>query len=172
VIDQPKVVELSNMRESVRRKQFWILAAVASVGLASVAAADTSRTEIVAGLAKVQAALTRGDSAEKISRMLYSDDVLMIEPGNDPPSRGIQSAIAGVQAWMDSLGAGGVKACSYKVIDPVVSSEKTFSSFLQMYCKANGTTNKEDMNLRLMYVWAKRPEGWRVVLESVNEGKF
>jgi ketosteroid isomerase-like protein len=154
----------------------WVLTAMASVWLMGVAAADDSResprAQIVATLAAVSAALTRGDSAENISKMLYSDDVLMVEPGNDPPSRGMKAAIAGVKGWLDSLGPGGAEACTYKVIDPVVFSAKTFSSFLQMYCKANGTTNKEDMNLRLMYVWAKRPEGWRVVLESVNEGKF
>jgi ketosteroid isomerase-like protein len=164
------------VRESMRGKQAWFVTAIASLWFTGVAAAGGSaegpRAEVVATLTEVSAALARGDSAESVSKMLYADDVLMVEPGNDPPTRGMQAAIAGVKAWIDSLGPGGVKACTYKVIDPVVSSAKTFSSFLHMYCKANGTTNKEDMNLRLMYVWAKRPGGWRVVLESVNEWKF
>lgn len=164
------------MREAMRGNQVWVVTVIASAWLTGVAAAGGStegpRAEIVATLAGVSAALARGDSAENVSKMLYADDVLMVEPGNDPPTRGMHAAIAGVKAWIGSLGIGGVKGCTYKVIDPVVSSAKTFSSFLQMYCKANGTTNKEDMNLRLIYVWAKRPEGWRVVLESVNEGKF
>jgi hypothetical protein len=80
--------------------------------------------------------------------------------------------IKDVQGWMDSLGPGGTKGCKYTIVDPVVSSATTFSSFLLLRCRANPPVLKEDQVLRMMYVWKKLPEGWRVVLEMYAAGKM
>ena len=168
------------MMKRMHMKRAGIAVLAAAVTFTGIAAADSApsakasgtRAEVAAALSAVSAARTRGDSAAKVAKMRYADDILIVEPGNDPPIRGIAATTTAVKEWMDSLGPGGVKACTYKIVDPVVATAKTFSSFLHMVCKANGTTTKEDMNLRLVYVWEKRPEGWRVVLESVHEGAF
>jgi ketosteroid isomerase-like protein len=138
---------------------------------ADTTAAGDTKSQIVAALAAFTAALTRGDSVEQVTNLLYAKNVLIVEPG-EPPVRGIPATLKAMHAWEDSLGPGGVKDCNYKVIDPVIATARTFSSFLYMTCRTNGVTTKKDMELQLLYVWEKRPEGWRVVLESVNEGGF
>ena len=137
---------------------------------ANADAPKSARSEIEAALRAFTAAMSRGESVETVTKMLYADDVLISEP--EESVRGMTATLKAMQEWESSLGPGGVKACDYKVIDPVVSSKTTFASFLNMTCKSNGVTTKQDMKLRLMYVWEKRAEGWRVVLESVHEGAF
>jgi ketosteroid isomerase-like protein len=82
------------------------------------------------------------------------------------------ATIKDVQAWMDSLGPGGAKGCKYTIVDPVVSSTTTFSSFILLHCKANPPVLAKDQDLRMMYVWRKESQGWRVVLEVYEEGKL
>jgi ketosteroid isomerase-like protein len=171
----------SNQKDkAVERRPSWlklVLAGVVSLclNLPSLAVADTTandvRAQIVATLGAITSSLSRGDSVEKVTKMLYTSDSLILEPG-EPPSRGLQSALKAMQVWEDSLGPGGVKDCKFTVIDPVVSTSTTFSSFLYLTCKSNGVTTHKDMQLRLLYVWERRPEGWRVILESVQEGAF
>jgi ketosteroid isomerase-like protein len=131
----------------------------------------TVRAAIEDKLRSVEGALARGDSADKIARMLYADNVVITEdaPGS---MRGTAAAIKGVQEWLDALGPGGAKGCKYGVVEPTVESSETFSSYLSLHCKANPPVLKEDMDLRMIYVWQKLPQGWRVVLESVQSGKF
>jgi ketosteroid isomerase-like protein len=168
------------MKHSTRVKAaYWTMAAASGLVLTGVVVADSAsttqqsvRAEIIKKLGQVTTALTRGDPAEQVTKMMYADDVLIVEPGRDSPlSRGIPAATKAVQEWMDDLGPGGVKSCHFTVIDPVVSSANTFSSWLNLLCKAS-PSKKEDSNARLLYVWRKTPDGWRVTLEAVEEGKF
>jgi len=129
------------------------------------------RSEIQQVLTTLEAALARGDSAEDTARMLYAEDVLISSP-DTPVVRGIEGATAAVQDFFDALGPGGGKGCKYRVIDPVVASSATFASFLSLSCKANPPVLAEDLDLRLVYVWKKLPQGWRVVLETVQYGTF
>jgi ketosteroid isomerase-like protein len=119
----------------------------------------------MANLHKVEAALARGDTAEQVARSLYADNVLMVGEGETGSSRGMDVAIKDVQGWMDSLGPNGGKGCKYSIPDPVVASEKTFTSFVLLVCKANPPVLPEDQQLRMVYSWEKRSDGWRVVLE-------
>jgi ketosteroid isomerase-like protein len=130
-----------------------------------------SRAAVETVLHSVEAALTRGDTAEKVTKMMYAEDVAITE---DEPGamRGIAAATTGVQGFIDSLGPGGGKGCKFALVDPVVASSTTFTSFLSLSCKANPPVLKDDMNLRLLYSWQKFPQGWRVVLETVQAGKF
>ncbi|MDB6105811.1 MAG: SnoaL-like protein [Gammaproteobacteria bacterium] len=156
------------------------VALIGSLALATCGAAlsanqsagkGTVRAAIENRLHSVEAALARGDSAENITRMLYADNVMITEdaPGS---MRGTPAAIKGVQEWLDALGPGGAKGCKYGVVGPTVESSETFSSYLSLHCRANPPVLKEDMDLRMIYVWQKLPQGWRVVLESVQSGKF
>jgi ketosteroid isomerase-like protein len=146
--------------------------AVPGITFADAPAAQVqSRAAVEKVLHSVEAALTRGDTAEKVTKMMYAEDVVIAE---DEPGamRGIASATKGVQDWIASLGPGGGKGCKFTLVDPPVASSTTFTSFLALSCKANPPVLEDDMNLRLLYSWQKFPQGWRVVLETVQAGKF
>jgi ketosteroid isomerase-like protein len=168
---------INEQLEKTMNTRATLITALALATCSAAASADqsaeraTARAAIESKLHSVEAALARGDSAEKITRMLYADNVVITE---DPPGsmRGTAAAIKGVQEWLDALGPGGAKGCKYGVVEPTVESSETFSSYLSLHCKANPPVLKEDMDLRMIYVWQKLPQGWRVVLESVQSGKF
>jgi ketosteroid isomerase-like protein len=147
-----------------------------AVSLASMTgpawAADSTRKQIETSISKLEKALARGESAEVIAKMLYADDDLLTGEGEEGGTRGMAATIKDVQAWMDSLGPGGTKGCKYQLVDPVVASATTFSSFILLKCKANPPVLKEDQDLRMMYIWKKLPQGWRVVLEMYASGKL
>jgi ketosteroid isomerase-like protein len=133
---------------------------------------DATKEQIARALHSLEHALARGDSATEIAKMLYADDDVLTGEGEPGSTRGMADTIKDVQGWMDSLGPGGTKGCKYRIVDPVVSSATTFSSFLLLRCKANPPVLKTDQELRMMYVWKKFPEGWRVVLEMYASGSM
>jgi ketosteroid isomerase-like protein len=145
--------------------------AVSGLCSAEPAAASPARIGVEKVLRSVEAAMSRGESAEKVTRMLYSDDAVIAE-GDTGSMRGMAAAIEGVHGFFDALGPGGGKGCKFTLVDPAVQSTETFASFISLICKPNPPTLKEEMDLRLMYVWKKLPQGWRVVLESVQAGNF
>ena len=147
-------------------------AALSGVFFAAPPAAQAqSRAAVEGVLHSVESAMGRGDTAEKVTKMLYADDVVITE--DEPGSmRGIAAATKGVQDFFDALGPGGGKGCKFTIIDPVVASSTTFSSFLFLSCKANPPVLKDELDMRLTYTWKKLPQGWRVVLETVQAGKF
>jgi ketosteroid isomerase-like protein len=120
----------------------------------------------------VEAALQSGASAEKLVDMLYAENIMITE---EPPVvnlRGTKQAIEGVQGFLDYLGPGGGKGCKYRMVEPTVASKTTFSSYLALNCSANPPAMKDNLDLRMLYVWKKLPQGWRVVLETVQTGMF
>jgi hypothetical protein len=139
---------------------------------AATTGSDTTKEQIATARHSLERALARGDSATQIASRLYASDDLLTGEGEPGSTRGMADTIKDVQGWMDSLGAGGTKGCKYTIVDPVVSSATTFSSFLLLRCRANPPVLKEDQVLRMMYVWKKLPEGWRVVLEMYVAGKM
>jgi hypothetical protein len=149
-----------------------LAAGVSQAALAAPPATDGTKAEIAATLHTLEKALERGDSATQISKLLYAEDDLLTGEGEAGGTRGMAATIKDVQAWMDSLGPGGAKGCKYTIVDPVVSSTTTFSSFILLHCKANPPVLAKDQDLRMMYVWRKESQGWRVVLEVYEEGKL
>ena len=158
-----------------------ITASLASLAVISVASrpllaaplsAGDTRSQIVDALHSLEGALARGDNATQISNMLYANDDRLTGEGEAASTRGMADTIKDVQGWMDSLGPGGTKGCKYTIVDPVVSSATTFSSFLLLRCKANPPVLATDQELRMMYVWKKEAQGWRVVLEVYESGKM
>lgn len=133
---------------------------------------DATRAQIERALQTLEQALVRGDSATAVAKSLYAEDGLLTGEGETGSTRGMAATIKDVQGWMDSLGPGGTKGCKYTIVDPVVSSPTTFSSFLLLKCKANPPVLVADQELRMMYVWKKLPEGWRVVLEMYESGNL
>jgi hypothetical protein len=148
----------------------WLLMCLPQTSPAAPSEADRTKEQIASALHSIEHALARGDNATQISKMLYASDDLLTGEGEPGSTRGIADTIKDVQGWMESLGPGGTKGCKYTIVDPVVASASTFSSFILLRCKANPPVLKEDQVLRMMYVWKKLPEGWRVVLEMYASG--
>ena len=142
------------------------------LGVAAPPQAVSTRRQIEDALKSLEMSLARGDSATVVAKSLYAEEDLLTGEGEDGGTRGMTATIKDVQGWMDSLGPGGTKGCKYTIVDPVVSSSTTFSSFLLLKCKANPPVLKADQELRMMYVWKKFPVGWRVVLEMYESGKL
>ena len=138
--------------------------------LAKEPTTEKVKAQIMTKLHAIEAALVRGDTAEQVARSMYADNVLMTGEGEKGSSQGMDAAIRDVQGWMDSLGPNGTKGCKYAIPDPVVASEKTFTSFVLLVCKANPPVLPEDQALRMIYSWTKAPDGWRVVLEMWAPG--
>jgi ketosteroid isomerase-like protein len=132
---------------------------------------DATRTQIENTLRSVEQALVRGDSATAISRMMYAENDMLTGEGQEGSTRGMTGTVKDFQEWLDSLGSA-VKTCKFSIVDPVVASSTTFSSFVQLHCNANPPALTKDQDYRVIYVWRKQPEGWRVVLEMYLSGRF
>jgi len=121
---------------------------------------------------EVEQAFIRGDDPETVSRLLYADDVVLLGQDDAHAAHGMQAAIGEVKDWYDSLGPNGQKTCKFKIVEPAVASTTTFSSFMLLHCDANPPKLPQAQELRMMYVWKKLPQGWRVQLEMWAPGKF
>lgn len=134
--------------------------------------ASNTQAQVQAALDRVQAALARGDDASTVTHMLYANNVVIVGEGDAQASHGIDAAVEDVKEWADSLGPGGEKTCKFKLADPAVVSSRTFSSFVLLHCDANPPKLPQAQVLRMMYIWQKLPQGWRVQLEMWAPGKF
>ena len=162
---------------SIKNTAGWLVCCAAACGasqavVAKEPAADGPRAQIAVTLKSMEKALARGEDATTISKMLYASNVLITGEGEVGGTRGIDAATKDVQGWMDSLGPNGAKGCGYTIVDPVVSSTTTFSSFILLKCTANPPVLPADQELRMMYIWQKQAQGWRVVLEMWAPGKL
>jgi ketosteroid isomerase-like protein len=139
---------------------------------AATPSADVTRSQIELALQAIEEALSRGDSATAISKMMYAENDRLTGEGQSGSTRQIAGTIKDFQEWLQSLGAGGAKGCKFTIVDPVVASSLTFSSFVQLHCSANPPVLPKDQEYRVLYVWRKEPVGWRVVLEMYLTGKL
>lgn len=134
--------------------------------------AEATRSQIEFALRTIEQALSRGDSAAAISKMMYDENDRLTGEGQSGSTRQMAGTIKDFQEWLESLGPGGAKGCKFTIVEPVVASSRTFSSFVQLHCSANPPVLPKDQEYRVLYVWRKEPEGWRVVLEMYLTGKL
>lgn len=139
---------------------------------AATPSADATRSEIELALRTIEQALARGDSATVISKMMYSDNDRLTGEGQSGSTRQMAGTIKDFQEWLESLGPGGAKGCKFTIVDPVVASSLTFASFVQLHCSANPPVLAKNQEYRVLYVWRKLPDGWRVVLEMYLSGRL
>jgi ketosteroid isomerase-like protein len=137
---------------------------------AATPSAGATRSQIELALRTIEQALARGDGATAISRMMYAENDRLTGEGQSGSTRQMAGTIKDFQEWLESLGPGGAKGCKFTIVDPVVASSLTFSSFVQLHCSANPPGLPKDQEYRVLYVWRKLPEGWRVVLEMYLSG--
>lgn len=152
----------------------------AAVAIAGAAVADCGPTthnptgEIQAAIDAFQAAVTRGESAAKAAELLFAPDVVMVGEGEAGSRRGIKIAIAEMEAHWAAMGPGGIQKCARLKLaeDTAVYSAETYASFLELHCEPNPPAVSEAQDVRLIYVWKKLPQGWRVALEQWGIGKL
>lgn len=130
------------------------------------------RSEVLSVLREVEAGIARGDSPEKSVSLMYSPDVIVVGEEDASARRGLKPTVEAVAAFQASLGSNGVKGCRYELPVGEVSSPTTFTSFVLLHCKANPPALPEDLELRMIYSWAKLPQGWKIVLEMWGVGKL
>lgn len=130
------------------------------------------RQEIEAMLRAQEAANVAGDSGEQLARRLYAPDVAVSGEGEPRVALGMAKAAEATEGWRQSLGPDGQKHCRFELKDPFVASETVAASYIILRCKANPPTLPEDSVTRMLYVWKRLPEGWRVALEVWGAGDF
>lgn len=147
---------------------------IAGAGAAAASAGGPSpRDEIKAGLDAQYAAILAGISAAKFAEMLYAPDVVIVGEGDTGLQRGIKTATAEVEAHWASLGPNGVKKCKISLADDTaIYSANTYASFGVLHCEPNPPATKQAGDYRVLYVWKKLPQGWRVALEQWGIGKL
>ncbi len=147
---------------------------IGGVGAATAdAAAPSAREEIKAALDAQYAAIVGGISAAKFAELLYTPDVVIVGEGDTGLKHGIKTAISELEAHWASLGPDGVKKCKVSLAEgPAVQSAKTYASFAVLHCEPNPPAVKEAGDFRVLYVWKKLPQGWRVALEQWGIGKL
>lgn len=146
-----------------------------SVTTAVVTAKERSgtSTHVQAALDAFQAAVRSGKSAAQAAELLYTDDVIIVGEGGEPPSRGRPAAVAEMDAHWSSLGSDGVKRCNLVLSpDSAVSSADTYASFFDLHCDPVSPSSEPIPDIRGIYVWKKTAQGWRVTLEQWGVGKF
>jgi ketosteroid isomerase-like protein len=151
-----------------------------AVAIAGAAVADCGPTtpnptaEIRATIDAFQAAVTRGESAAVAAELLFAPDVVMVGEGEAGTRRGIKIAIAEMEAHWAAMGPGGIQKCSKLQLadDTAVYSADTYASFLALHCEPNPPAVEAAQDVRVLYVWKKLPQGWRVALEQWGIGKL
>jgi ketosteroid isomerase-like protein len=130
-----------------------------------------AQAEIVKVLEHIEELNNRGEDLTKVSHMLYTDDVVVIGTHDTRAARGINEAIEGVDVWRKTLGtAPGPKMCHHVLKEPFIASATTFASFMIDHCPGNPPVVTKDYDARLLLVWKKLPQGWRIALEMWADG--
>lgn len=151
-----------------------------AIAIGGAAVADCRSTtpnptaEIRAAIDAFQAAVTRGESAAAAAELLFAPDVIMVGEGEAGSRRGIKIAIAEMEAHWAAMGPGGIQKCAKLKLaeDTAVYSAETYASFLELHCEPNPPAVNEAQDVRMVYVWKKLPQGWRVALEQWGVGKL
>jgi ketosteroid isomerase-like protein len=133
---------------------------------------SSTKRQIEISVHQVEEAFERDESSTAVSHLLYADNVVLLGQDDQRAARGMQAAIDEVRDWKKSLGPGGMKTCRYTIVEPAVASGTTFSSFMLLHCAPNPPVLPQGQELRMMYVWKKFPQGWRVQLEMWAPGNF
>lgn len=111
-------------------------------------------------------------SAKDLASLLYTPDVVIVGEGDAQAKRGMANAVTDVQAWYDWLGPDGQRTCTYTMTTPVIASGTMLAAFTLLHCGANPPAHPKEVEVRVLHVWNKGPQGWRVELEMWAPGKL
>ncbi len=157
------------------RKALACFIAVAACATASVQAKDAPPAGKVQGggldaaiqarYSAVEKMVNSGAPSADVGRALYWPNVIVTGQGAEKVSHGLDELQPVLAAVLKDLGT----HCKFIVKDPQAQSGSLAAVFSQLTCKA-AAAGQPDINLRLLYVWERRGNDWKVVREMYSEG--
>ena len=157
------------------RKALVCFVAAAACGAACVQAKDASPAvkvqeggldaAIQARYSAVEKMVNSGAPSADVGRALYWPNVIVTGQGAEKVSHGLDQLQPVLAAVLKDLGT----HCKFIVKDPQAQSGGLTAVFSQLTCKA-AVAGQPDINLRLLYVWERRGNDWKVVREMYSEG--
>jgi ketosteroid isomerase-like protein len=155
---------------SVISRSLFSLAALSALSCASAQAAEKAHIQpldkaIQARYDAITKMLESGTPSADIGRALYWPDVIVTGQGAEKVYRGLDALQPTLAAVLKDLGP----HCKFSVRDPAAQSGSVAAVYSQLGCKS-ATAGQPDINLRLLYVWEKRGNEWKVVREMYSEG--
>ena len=107
-----------------------------------------------------------GASAEAVYKELYWPEIVATGQGESKVYRGPAEMTPLLGEYLKAMG----RNCRYSVADPAVQDGNLSVVWTQLSCTYG--QGKPDLNLRVLYVWQRRGEQWRVIREAWSDGKI
>jgi ketosteroid isomerase-like protein len=144
------------------------LAVVAALPPGLSRAADTPkpdvRAEIEAMLQSVDRLVKAHAPVKDIAEAFYEPDLLITGEGEKGLYRSREAFMKPLQAFVEN-GSG----CTLKIVDPLRHSGSFAAAFVSEHCKAPDSKDA-DSDARVLYVFRKGANGWRVTMEMYDNG--
>jgi ketosteroid isomerase-like protein len=133
-------------------------------------AAAQVEAELRAVLDEVESAYARGVPPAELMPMWYDQsDVVVVGQGESCASRGFPAVLA--QALQKAPLIGERPQVAFRIDSPIVVADGLAVAMID--CDAVPDYPAADrMQLRLLTVWCRRPDGWRIVREMFSEGSL
>lgn len=132
---------------------------------APLAAKTSARAEISAKLASLEAAMARGDAADRIVELIYWPDAVAGMEGIPEPMRGY-AQLAEVMKAAVPEGKGVI--CKLALVGPVTVSGTLATAYGNNSCQ--GATPDKPETSHSLYVFQKRGGQWKVLREQIATG--
>jgi ketosteroid isomerase-like protein len=110
--------------------------------------------------------LHRNATAKEIADAMYEDDLMIVGEGEKALYRDLKSFMGPLAEYVASG-----SRCKLEIIDPIRSSGNLAAAFIFEHCNATSATEKDE-NARILYVFRKGPNGYRVNMENFGWGTF
>ena len=156
-----------NLRKAqVKAGAVALLAALTVAGSPSSYSAEVGAVpqELQQKYAEIQKLIQEGAPADTIRTALYWPE--LINAGEGKPTYRDQATFA--PAFVNAIAHLG-KDCAISLAEPAVVGTHIAGVYSQFHCTY---ADKPDLDLRVLYVWQKRGNEWKVALEGYNKGKM
>jgi ketosteroid isomerase-like protein len=149
---------------STRVLSIALSASLAGTLCAADAPKSDARTEIEAMLTSVDRLVKSRAPVEEIAEAFYDPELLITGEGE----KGLYRSRAEFMKPLESFVANG-GSCVLKIVDPVRHSGNLAAAFVSEHCKGTDSKNP-DSDARILYVFKKGANGWRVTMEMYGGG--
>lgn len=105
----------------------------------------------------------KGTPAEELARLNYWPEALLTGEGVDKAARGLDEVAAILKATGSELGK-----CRHASYDPIVFAGRMASQVFEGTCEP--PDGKPVQKFRVLYVWEKRGEEWKIIREMFVSG--
>lgn len=145
-----------------------VAALLGLLGTAAATAAQTGPAPLNAGVEAryrlLEKLFASGASADAVYKELYWPEIVATGQGEPKVYRGPAEMKPLLGQYLQEMG----RACKYSVFDPAVQDGDLAVVWTQLTC--NYGQAKPAMNLRVLYVWQRRGQDWRVIREAWSDG--